>query len=198
MSFRQICRRRLAGTRYSFDPFGGTNGSMIDLASSSGRVVVFAYPRTGWPVDEPFVPDGDHIPRAAVRRKLLATEFSAFRCRIFGLSTQDTEYQKELADRLRRSFPVLSDLELKLITAHRGMSDPPRHYYDDFFLGILAPERRASLKATATACLRLFTLLPLLDFSLPCLYSFMTLWTLPLPLEPELEPDDFVAMIQTF
>ena len=56
--------------------------------------------------------------------------------------------------------------------------------YADFFLGILAPERRASLKAMATACLRLFTFLPLPDLSFPCLCSFMTLWTLRLPLDP--------------
>lgn len=55
---------------------------------------------------------------------------------------------------------------------------------DDFFFGIFAPDFRASLKAIATACLRLLTLFPLPDFSLPCLCSFMTLWTLRLPLEP--------------
>src|SRR5579863_2006556 len=46
-----------------------------------------------------------------------AAQFSAFGCRIFGLSTQDTEYQKEMADRLRLPFPVLSDIDLKLTTA---------------------------------------------------------------------------------
>ena len=58
------------------------------------------------------------------------------------------------------------------------------HDYDDFFFGILAPERRASLRAMATACLRLVTFFPLLDFSFPCFCSFMTLWILLLPLEP--------------
>ena len=55
------------------------------------------------------------------------------------------------------------------------------------FFGIFAPDLRASLKAIATACLRLFTFFPLPDFSLPCLCSFITLWTLRLPLEPLLE-----------
>lgn len=64
-----------------------------------------------------------------------------------------------------------------------GSGHKSRHY-DDFFFGILAPERRASLKAMAIACLRLFTFLPLPDLSLPCLCSFMTLWILRLPLEP--------------
>jgi len=32
---------------------------------------------------------------------------------IFGLSTQDTKYQKELADRLHLPYPILSDEKLK-------------------------------------------------------------------------------------
>src|SRR5579871_1515582 len=100
-----------------------TDGSMIDLASLNGRVVVFAYPRTGRPGDKPFVPDWDLIPGArgctpqTCSFRDLAAQFSAFGCRIFGLSTQDTEYQKEMADRLRLPFPVLSDIDLKLTTA---------------------------------------------------------------------------------
>jgi hypothetical protein len=53
---------------------------------------------------------------------------------------------------------------------------------DDFFLGILAPAWRASLRATATACLRFVTFCPLPDFSVPSLYSCITFSTLPLPL----------------
>jgi hypothetical protein len=52
---------------------------------------------------------------------------------------------------------------------------------DDFFFGIRAPDFRASLKATATACLRLATFFPLPDFSVPSLYSCMTFLTLLLP-----------------
>ena len=50
-----------------------------------------------------------------------------------------------------------------------------RYPYFDFFLGILAPELRASLSAIATACLRLFTFFPLPDLRPPCLYSLITL-----------------------
>src|ERR1700748_2847963 len=67
-----------------------------------------------------------------------------------------------------------------------------------FFLGIFAPDLRASLKAIATACLRLFTFLPLPDLSLPSFCSFMTFWTLRLPfvdvVELDRERDDFVAI----
>src|SRR5207253_6335104 len=53
---------------------------------------------------------------------------------------------------------------------------------DDFFLGMRAPDLRASLSATATACLRLVTFLPLPDFRLPSLNSCITFLTFPLPL----------------
>jgi len=48
-------------------------------------------------------------------------------------------------------------------------------FYDlDFFGGIFAPDFRASLKAIATACLRLVTFLRPPDLSVPVLYSCMT------------------------
>src|SRR5438093_10331333 len=59
-----------------------------------------------------------------------------------------------------------------------------------FFAGIFAPADLASLSAIATACLRLFTFRPEEDFSLPLLYSPITLPTLLLPLArllPEVE-----------
>jgi peroxiredoxin len=37
--------------------------------------------------------------------------------RLFGLSTQDTEYQREAAERLHLPFPILSDAQLKLTYA---------------------------------------------------------------------------------
>ena len=48
-------------------------------------------------------------------------------------------------------------------------------FREAFFLGIFAPAWRASLKAIATACLRLVTLRPLPDLSFPRLCSFITL-----------------------
>ena len=53
-----------------------------------------------------------------------------------------------------------------------------KYAYAAFFRGTFAPERRASLIPIAIACLRLFTFRLPLDFSLPCLYSRMTLPTL--------------------
>ncbi len=39
--------------------------------------------------------------------------------RLFGLSTQDTVYQREVADRLHLPFPILSDEHLRLAAAMR-------------------------------------------------------------------------------
>ena len=39
--------------------------------------------------------------------------------RVFGLSTQDTDYQREAAERLHLPFPLLSDAALRLTTALR-------------------------------------------------------------------------------
>jgi len=38
---------------------------------------------------------------------------------VFGLSTQDTAYQRELAERIRVPFPILSDEKLALTHALR-------------------------------------------------------------------------------
>ncbi len=92
-----------------------TEGHMVDLSALSGRVVVYCYPRSG----EPGVPnpDGwDEIPGA----RGCTPQSCAFRdhhadltahgvSHVFGVSTQTTEYQKELADRLHLPFPLLSD-----------------------------------------------------------------------------------------
>src|SRR5678815_2741375 len=50
-----------------------------------------------------------------------------------------------------------------------------------FFLGIFAPACRASLSAMATACLRLRTLAPDEDLSVPVLNSRMTFRTFLMP-----------------
>lgn len=103
-----------------------TDGGSVDLAeaSRSRRVAVFVYPRTGQPdVDSP---DGwDSIPGArgctpqACGFRDLSREFVALDTTIFGISTQDTDYQREAATRLRLPFDLLSDERLELAHALR-------------------------------------------------------------------------------
>ena len=103
----------------------GTTGNMLDLSALPGRAVVFAYPRTGKPGEAPLTLDWDMIPGArgctphTCGFRNLYAEFQALGCAVYGLSTQDTAYQREMVGRLQVPFPVLSDAKLELTRALR-------------------------------------------------------------------------------
>jgi peroxiredoxin len=101
-----------------------TTEDLVDLSALTGRTVVYCYPRTGRPDQEP--PEGwDLIPGA----RGCTPQSCAFRdhhhelevlgTRVFGLSTQDTEYQREAVERLHLPFPLLSDMRLEFASAMR-------------------------------------------------------------------------------
>jgi peroxiredoxin len=108
-----------------------TDGRTVRLDRSEqgsqavARTVVYAYPRTGRPDEEPLVPDWDEIPGA----RGCTPESCAFRdhhaellaagAEVYGLSTQDTDYQREASERLNLPFPLLSDADLLLTNALR-------------------------------------------------------------------------------
>lgn len=100
-----------------------TDGRQIALAELGGRTIVFAYPRTGEPGKDS--PDGwDAIPGArgctpetCGFRNLHAELLAAGANAVFGLSTQTTAYQLEMATRLALPFPILSDARFALTTA---------------------------------------------------------------------------------
>jgi len=99
-------------------------GERVVLAAPrSGRTVIYLYPLTGRPgVD---LPDGwDAIPGA----RGCSTEACDFRdhfadlqaagaAHVWGLSSQEAEYQAEVVDRLRLPFRMLSDPEFALADA---------------------------------------------------------------------------------
>jgi peroxiredoxin len=113
----------LEGTVLPSIPLLATDGTRVDLAKLPGRVVVFAYPRTGRPGLPALVDDWNEIPGArgctpqTCGYRDLAREFAAEGVAVFGLSSQDSEYQRELVARLNVSFPVLSDAQLELTRA---------------------------------------------------------------------------------
>jgi peroxiredoxin len=115
----------LPGTRIPHVPLSATDGSTVDLAAVPGTVVVFAYPRTGRPGEPSLVDDWDQIPGArgctphTSGFRDLHDAFAALGARVFGLSTQDTGYQREMVERVRVPFPVLSDADLALTNALR-------------------------------------------------------------------------------
>lgn len=112
----------LPGTRLPSVPLISTAGEPVDLSKLPGRTVVYCYPRTGRPDQD--LPQGwDEIPGARGCTPQSCSfrdhheELRALGARVFGLSTQDTEYQREAAGRLRLPFELLSDERLEFAGA---------------------------------------------------------------------------------
>jgi peroxiredoxin len=100
-----------------------TDGGRVDLSRLKGQTILYAYPRTGVPGEDPLVAEWDSIPGArgctpeSCAFRDLRAEIEAAGARVVGLSTQDTAYQREAAERLRLGFPLLSDERLLLTRA---------------------------------------------------------------------------------
>ena len=115
----------LPGAEVPSVALAGTDGEAYDLASLAGRTVVYAYPWTGRPGEPLLIEDWDLIPGARGCTPETCgfrdhhAEIQAVGARVFGLSTQDTDYQRELAERLDLPFPILSDADLALTNALR-------------------------------------------------------------------------------
>jgi peroxiredoxin len=114
----------LKGAAVPHAPLKATDAAMVDLAALKGRVVVFAFPRTGEPGKPALVDDWDMIPGArgctpqtCSFRDLFKDLRAAGANHVFGLSTQDHAYQREMAERLHLPFTVLSDEKLALTRA---------------------------------------------------------------------------------
>jgi peroxiredoxin len=115
--------RHLAGAAMAPVALRATDGSEVDLSALPGRVIVYAYPRTGRP-DVPNPEGWDMIPGArgctpqsCAFRDHLAELQALGVAHLYGLSTQDTDYQREAAERLHLPFPLLSDEHLELTRA---------------------------------------------------------------------------------
>lgn len=115
--------RHLMGMRLPRIALPATDGTEVDLSSLPGLIVVYAYPRTGRP-GEPNPPGWDLIPGArgcTPQTCGFRDHFAELQSRgvrhVFGLSTQATGYQQEVAARLHLPFPLLSDESLRLTTA---------------------------------------------------------------------------------
>jgi|SRR5215475_15211222 len=117
--------RHLAGMALPDLALAATDGSHVNLSKLCGRTVVYAYPRTGEP-GKPS-PDGwDAIPGArgctpqSCGFRDHHAELVALGVRqLYGLSTQDTDYQREAVERLHLPFAILSDHALQLAGALR-------------------------------------------------------------------------------
>ena len=115
--------RHLTGLALPSVALAATDGSQVDLSKLAGRTLVYIYPRTGVPGQA--LPGGwDAIPGA----RGCTPQSCSFRdhfaelerlgvAHLYGLSTQDTAYQREAVERLHLPFPVLSDQSLELAAA---------------------------------------------------------------------------------
>ncbi len=115
--------RHLTGMKLPDIALPATGGPDVNLSKLTGRTVVYVYPRTGVPgVDLP--PGWNEIPGA----RGCTPQSCGFRdhfaelkglgvAQLYGLSTQDSDYQREAAERLHLPFAILSDADLRLTRA---------------------------------------------------------------------------------
>lgn len=115
----------LAGHKVCPSALPATNGDVVDLSQCVSETVVYAYPMTGRPGQA--LPDGwDMMPgaRGCTPQSCGFRDHMADLTRlgvgaVYGLSTQDTAYQREAVDRLHLPFPLLSDADLNFASKMR-------------------------------------------------------------------------------
>lgn len=91
-----------------------TRGDIVSPARLAGRAVLYVYPWTGRP-GLPDPPSWDHIPGAhgsTPEAQGFRDNYAAFETlgiAVYGISGQETDYQREFSDRLQLPFALLSD-----------------------------------------------------------------------------------------
>ena len=114
----------LPGMRLPAIPLRSTSGRDVVLASLPGWTVVYTYPRTGEDGLAP-PPGWNEIPGARGCTPQTCgfrdhyRELTELGAAVFGLSTQTSEYQREMVERLHVPFEVLSDADSAMVHALR-------------------------------------------------------------------------------
>ena len=106
----------LPGLRLPKIALEATDGGAVVLADLPGRTVVYVYPRTA-PPDEKVPASWNAIPGARGCTPMSCSfrdageEFARLGVRVFGLSAQDSAFQREVVGRLHLPYPLLSDAD---------------------------------------------------------------------------------------
>jgi peroxiredoxin len=117
----------LPGARLPAASLPSTDGGSVDLAAAAaaaGTLVLFVYPRTGTPGEEP-PPEWDAIPGArgctpqSCAFRDLHGELERLGAAVLGMSAQSGEEQRDFAERFHLPYPLLGDPELRLAAALR-------------------------------------------------------------------------------
>lgn len=112
----------LPGTRLPSVELRDTSNGIVDLSNLSGMTVVYCYPMTG-SLDHSLPEGWDEIPGArgctpqSCDFRDHHAELRNLGARVFGMSTQDTGYQREAKERLGLTFDLLSDEGLEFARA---------------------------------------------------------------------------------
>ncbi len=99
-----------------------TEHTNLNLADIQGWVVIYCYPMTGEP-NSPLPTGWNEMPGArgctaqACSFRDHAEQLKNLNVKVFGLSTQSTEYQTEVMQRLQLPYTLVSDYELEFTKA---------------------------------------------------------------------------------
>ena len=104
----------LIGRRMPSVELEATSGNPVNLAKLTGHAVIFCYPYTGRP-GHPDPPNWDHIPGAhgstpqALAYSKAYGKLRRLGVKLFGVSLQPTEWQRDFVARNDLTFRLLSD-----------------------------------------------------------------------------------------
>lgn len=104
-----------------------TSGDEIDLSREKIWLVIYCYVKTGHPDQEPVggaakwnaIPGARGCTPQACSYRDHYAELVSLGVKVYGLSTQETSYQKEAVQRLHLPLPLLSDSNLEFAKALR-------------------------------------------------------------------------------
>jgi len=106
------------GARLPDVALASTAGRSVNLSRQPGLVIAYVYPWTGRP-GTPNPPNWDDIPGAhgstpqAEGFRNLAKALEELKATVFGISSQDTAWQREFAERMQLGFELLSDAQFE-------------------------------------------------------------------------------------